>query len=116
MLSETIKLSIFILLLGLVGYSFVAFNIYYRKYYKYMKQFHQDKWWELMSKDPMVENAGEWIRWPLGSVYLINSVFKLREDYNDEQVLIYKKRVVSFFASFIVAFILLLITAALLPK
>lgn len=69
-----------------------------------------------MSKDPMVEGAGEWIRWPLGSVYLINSVFRLGTDYNDKQVGIYKKKTVFYFVLFVGSFILLLGVAILLPK
>lgn len=96
--------------------SFVMFIIIGRKYYNYMKQFHRDVWWNLMSKDPFVEATGEWIRGHLGSADFFNSIFKLKETYNDNTVKKYKLRAVISFVIFIVSFIIFLVTAAILPK
>ena len=53
----------------------VLFFISYRKYCRHFKLNHYDKYKELMNKDPVVDAVGEWIRWPVGSVYLLMSLF-----------------------------------------
>lgn len=111
-----IKLSIlFILALSIVT-SFAVLNTYYRRFYKRMKTAHKDEFQKLINKDRFIEDLGEWVRWPFGSVYLISSVFKINTDYNDEILGNYKRKV--FFAAifFCISFVLLLLTAALLPK
>lgn len=113
---EIIKLAISFILILVVLASFAAFTIYYRKYYIHMKAFHRDEWWKLMAKDRIVELAGEWERWPLGSSYFFSSVFKLGETYQDDKVKNYKRKTVNSFFLFIISFLLLLITAMLLPK
>lgn len=91
--------------------------LFYRKYYSQMKSYHREKWLELMNRDPAIETAGEWIRWPVGSVYLLLSVFKKKEEsYNDVKLDQYKRITVISFTIFIVSFIILLIISALLPK
>jgi hypothetical protein len=54
--------------------------------------------WALMKKDSLIETAGEWTRWPLGSIYLFGSVFNTSETYKDHKVEQYKKKAkLSFF-------------------
>lgn len=96
--------------------SFILFNIYYRKYYSHMKKDHYNEWIELMNKDPIVEASGEWTRWPFGSIYLIKSVFKMNEFYNDDTIKIYKNKFVFYFKIFTISFVLLMFSAALLSK
>ncbi|KAF0145013.1 MAG: hypothetical protein FD156_1340 [Nitrospirae bacterium] len=116
MLNEIIKLSIMLLIMLILLCSFLFFYGYYRKYYKYMKTAHKEEWWSLMKRDPLVDGAGEWVRWPVGSIYLIISIFKTTETYNDKKVEYYKKKATQFFISFVISFICFLIIAALLPK
>ena len=91
MYREIIKLSLLMLSLLVIMGGFLFFTSYYRKYYSYMKKSHKDEWWALMKRDSLIETAGEWTRWPLGSIYLLGSVFKISETYNDQQVEHYKK-------------------------
>lgn len=116
MLNEIIKLSIMLLIMLMLLCSFLFFYGYYRKYYKYMKTAHKEEWWNLMKRDPLVEGAGEWVRWPVGSIYLIISILKTTETYNDKKVEYYKKKAAQFFISLAISFICFLIIAALLPK
>lgn len=112
---ERIKVLIFIFLLVSAMSSFMVFYITYRRYYKYLKSSHHDKWWQLMSKDPIVDAAGEWIRWPAGSVYVLLSVFKMSETYNDIKIEIYKKTSVVSFVVFMTFFIFLLFESMIMP-
>jgi hypothetical protein len=87
------------------GFSFLAFMLAYRRYYNYMKKAHKDKWFELMRRDPLVESAGAWIRWPVGSIHLIFSIFDTCETYGDKNVKQYKRCTVVLFCAFIIAFV-----------
>jgi len=115
MLNETIKIFILIFLLASAMCSFTVFYITYRRYYKYLKTSHHDKWWQLMSKDPIVDAVGEWIRWPSGSVYLLLSVFRISESYNDIKIGRYKKTSLISFLIFITFFISLLFVSMKMP-
>ena len=95
-----------LLTLGLFIVSLVLFFSFYRKYYKHMKSKHIEHWKNLMNKDPVVELAGEWIRWPVGSIYLLLSIFNLSESYSDEKVRYYKKYATFFFTTSIILFLL----------
>ena len=68
-----------------------------------------------MNKDPLIEAAGAWIRWPGGSIYLLFSVFS-REKNEDNKINTFKARAKMFFAIFGVAFVLLLIIAIAFPQ
>jgi len=115
MLNEKSKLIILVFLLASATSGFAVFYITYRRYYKYLKKTHHDKWWQLMSKDPMVDAVGEWVRWPGGSIYLFFSVFKISETLNDEKIGRYKKTSTVAFVFFFVFFILLLFVSMILP-
>jgi hypothetical protein len=116
MYKEIFKLALLMLSLLSVMGSFLLFNRYYRKYYRHMKENHENEWWNLMKKDSLIETAGEWIRWPLGSTYLIASVFKLSETYNDQQVEHFKKKARLSFFIFILSFVMVILIAALFPR
>lgn len=116
MYREIIKLSLLMLSLLVIMGGFLFFTSYYRKYYSYMKKSHKDEWWALMKRDSLIETAGEWTRWPLGSIYLLGSVFKISETYNDQQVEHYKKRTRLSFFVFIASFVIFLLMASIFPR
>lgn len=99
-----------------IGCSAAVLHISYRKYYKRMKSHHPNEWRKLMNQDPMIEAAGEWIRWPLGSIHIIKTVFSRAEYYDDNMIMVYKKRSIASFAIFLASFVLFLVIAATLPK
>lgn len=113
--NETFKLYSMLVIMSLIATSLLLFILFYGKYSRHMKYSHKDKWTELMNRDPAIEAVGEWIRWPIGSIYFLLSIFQ-KEDYDDARIRQYKKIAVISFASFIVSFILFSIIAALLPK
>jgi hypothetical protein len=55
-----------------------------------MKADHPSEWSALMNRDPIIENLGEWTRWPLGSTDLAASLFK-PEDYGDPEFGAFKR-------------------------
>lgn len=60
----------------------VLFFMYYTRYYKHTKVNHAETFQELMRRDPFVDSIGEWIRAPIGSVYLFASIFQLSKAKN----------------------------------
>jgi hypothetical protein len=65
---------------------------YYRRYYVRMKTHHRSEWLELMNRDEVVAGFGEWIRWPFGSIYLIESYLRRNVDFDDRELRAFKKR------------------------
>jgi|SRR5208337_81384 len=115
-MGEASKVYGMLLVMLLAICSFLLFGIYHRKYYAYMKAVHNAEWWRLLRRDPVIDTVGEWIRWPVGSVYLLLSIFNLTETYNDKKVAQYKKKAVFFFVAFIMSFVLVFVIAAALSK
>jgi hypothetical protein len=115
MYKEIIKLSLLMVSLLVIMGSFFFFNKYYRKYCIHMKKSHKDEWWALMKRDSLIETTGEWTRWPLGSIYLLGSVFKISEIYNDQQVENYKKKTMLSLFVFIASFVIFLLLVSVLP-
>lgn len=85
------KFLIIALALLIVLFNIIMFHIFYRKYYSYMKKNHHSDWRCMMSKDLIVENVGDWTRWPLGSWYLFVSILKTNEPYDDVFTKRYKR-------------------------
>ena len=112
--TQIIKLATMITSMLLIGCSAVVLHMCYRAYYKRMKSHHPDEWRMLMNRDPVVQVAGEWIRWPSGSIYLLKSVLSIREYYHDNVIKVYKKRALISFVIFAVSFVLFIIASALL--
>lgn len=96
--------------------SLLASFHYYRRYYVRMKTRHWPEWSELMKKDEVVANLGEWYRWPFGSIYLIGTYLRRNVDFGDAELRSFKEkgRVAGyvFACSFLILFVLVLV----LPK
>lgn len=80
-----------------------------------MKVAHKNEWWALMKRDQTIDAAGEWVRWPVGSIYLFVSVFNKKVIYNDKKIEFYKKKVILFSALFLIDFIIFLSIAIMFP-
>jgi hypothetical protein len=110
-----LKLIIIFFVLATLGSSLVAIMIYYRRYYRFLKANYSKERQRLMNKDPAIANAGEWIRWPVGSAQLFFSIFN-KSSIGDLTIKGYKSRLRKAFVLFIVSFIGFLILAGILPK
>ena len=113
---QAIKLIIMIISVLLIGSSAVMIHLSYRRYHNRMTRHHLDEWRKLMSRDPLIQAAGGWIRWPIGSIYIFTSVFSFRECYHDDLITVYKKRIVISSIVFAVSFVLFLTIATTLPR
>ncbi len=68
----------------------------YRKYFSRMKAAHPLEWDKLMKRDPLIDAAGAWVRWPVGSIYLYTSIFRRSETYGDDEIKRYKQDAVKY--------------------
>lgn len=95
------------LVLGLIFFTVCSFVLWYRnyrKYYEYLKSNHNKEFMRLIKKDRVIDAVGEWIRWPVGSAWLLFSIFKINENYGDKEIIIFKKRALQYFLIFIILF------------
>ncbi len=116
MIFAAIKLCSMLLTALLVVFSLLIFISSYRKYYNFMKTAHNDKWWELMKRDPLVDAAGEWVRWPIGSIYLLTSIFNKKETYNDKIIETHKNKATLAILTFGISLIAFFVIAVVFPK
>jgi hypothetical protein len=91
-------------LIFLTVFSFILWYSNYRKYYEYLQLNHNKEFIRLIKKDRVIDAVGEWIRWPVGSAWLLLSIFKIDENYGDKKILIFKKRALHFFLIFLILF------------
>jgi len=110
-----LKIIIMFFVLATILSSLAAIMIYYRKYYRLMKTNYYKEWRRLMDKDPAIANAGEWIRWPVGSAHMFFSVFN-KSSIDDLTIKNYKSRVRKALVLFAASFIGFLILAGILSK
>ena len=97
-------------------FSLLLFYISYIRYRDYMKKNHHDEWEKLTNRDPLINACGEWIRWPVGSIYFLLSVFDLSRHYDDLKLNVLKQRTYYLFIIFIISILALMLIAVLLPK
>lgn len=106
---------IVIALLLIIVISILAYHVYFWKYYKYLKIHHRRIWLTLLNKDPLVREVGDWIR-GFGSIYLLLSIFRIREDYGDPNIKKLKKKTLVSLLVFLFCFALLSIVPFILSK
>ena len=94
-----------VLVLGNVGLLWFS----YRKYFYRMKTVHLPEWEKLMKRDPLIEAAGEWVRWPVGSIYLYTSIFDRSESYGDDEIRRYKQGAVKYSVGLLLSVVALVI-------
>jgi hypothetical protein len=98
-------------------YFFSRIGKTYREYLNYMKTYHDCSLTKIRQKDQLVDTVGKWIAWPVGSPYPLLSLFNVRDTYNDEKVLVYKKRALMFLSLTLFFFIFsLLITIMIVNR
>jgi len=90
----------------------VLFFIHYIRYYKYIKANHAETFQGLMNRDPFVDTIGEWIRAPIGSIYLFASIFQLSKTKNCEDATQVKLKIKS--VTFLVLYFVNMLLVALL--
>lgn len=105
----------FVLILFTVS-SFLLWYSNYKKYYEYIKTKHSTEFIKLIRKDKYIDAVGEWVRWPVGSAWLLLSVFNLKEDYGDNTVSIYKSKLLKYFVLLITLFIIALAFSLILQN
>lgn len=92
------------------------FWVSYRRYYTFMKASRPAEWKRLMDRDPMIRDMGEWIRWPVGSVSFISSIFRTDSLSDDAEVMGYRRRAAFSLLVLVATIVLTILMAALLPR
>jgi len=95
---------------------FVLWHGNHRRYQDYLRHHHPAVHERLVKQDRLIESFGEWIRWPVGSAWLLLSIFKTSEIYGDTNVGRYKQRAVVYFVLFLGAFAVTLGTSVLTSR
>lgn len=103
-----------IVLILLTVSSFIIGYTNYKKYYEYLKFNYNVEFVKLIKKDRVIDAVGEWIRWPIGSAWLLLSIFNIKEDYGDNNITNYKKKSLIYFVMTIGLFLLSLLLSSLL--
>lgn len=116
-MAPILKIYLFGLTLLLNVVSLLTSFVYYRKYYVRMKTEHASEWLDLMNRDEAIAFLGEWIRWPFGSIYLIQSFVRPTPDFGDAQLRVFKRRGVLAGYVFACSFLVFLVEVGyVLPK
>jgi len=103
----------FVLVMLTVSSFIICYNNY-KKYYEYLNGNYKDEFVKLIKKDKVIDAVGEWIRWPVGSAWLMLSVLNMNENYGDNKITTYKKKSLFYFVMTIGLFILSLLFSSLL--
>jgi len=96
--------------------SFLLWYRNYKKYYEYIKTRHNTEFIKLILKDKYIDAVGEWCRWPVGSAWLLLSIFNLSENYGDNEISNYKYRLLKYFILLITLFIISLVFSLILQN
>ena len=89
-------------------FCFVSWYKNYKSYYEYMRSNHRATFLRIINKDPLVRDIGDWIRWPVGSGYIILSSFNLGEDHGDNTIKSYKNMSVTYIILLVFFFVIAL--------
>ena len=65
----------------------------YRRYYNRLRTKHSEEFTRLNQRDRIMADAGDWIRWPVGSAWVILSAFDWRSSLADDELARSKKAV-----------------------
>ena len=79
-----------------------------------MKKNHYTEWRALMDEDPFIACAGDWIRWPYGSIDLLFSILDCKFFYDDPKLYKLKKQAWRLLVLFIVSSGAFILIAAIL--
>jgi hypothetical protein len=90
----------------------LRFLHFYNAYQRHLRENHLDEYKRLVLKDKLIEAAGAWIRWPVGSAYPIFAVFNIKQYYGDHHLFSLQKKVLIWFVICVVGFILSLLLFA----
>jgi hypothetical protein len=107
-------LSMILIGTGWWAISLFLFSKAYRAYYLTLKRKYPGRFTSLMTKDPLVDAYGEWIRWPVGSVYLFIDAFS-RSSADPVEVAVQKARIRRYLIHFGVAVVFTFSLAILFP-
>ena len=113
--TDLLKIVLMLFVLTTLLSSIAAIMIRYRKYYRLMKENYYTEWQRLMNKDSAIRNAGEWIRWPVGSAQLFFSIF-VKSSIDDATIRNYKTRAKTALMIFVVSFIVFLVLAGIMSR
>jgi hypothetical protein len=89
---EMVILCLQVGIIALTIFCFFKFYYNYKKYYEYLKNNHNHEFFILVKRDSVLDVAGEWVRWPIGSIWLIFSIFQVKQYYNDFFILELKRK------------------------
>jgi hypothetical protein len=90
----------------------LIFIIYFNKYQRRLKQTHPNEYNKLRLKDSLVEVAGDWIKWPLGSAGPLLAIFNIKKQYDDDILSSQQNRALIWLCIFLSSFILSLLSIA----
>ena len=102
-----------ITLMVLTVVSFVLWYRSHREYQDYLKRQHPAEHERLTKQDRVLDAFGDWIRWPVGSAWLLFSIFKMRDTYGDNNIRRIKQRALVYFMCFVGLFIAAFVGALL---
>jgi len=77
----------------------------FRAALNHLKTKHPKEFKEIKNKDSLIDAAGSWIRWPVGSAYSLFSVLNPKENFSDKELIQKKRRAMIYFCIFILGFI-----------
>lgn len=87
----------------------LRFLHFYNAYQRHLRENHPDEYKRLVLKDKLIEAAGEWIRWPVGSAYPIFAVFNIKQYYGDHHLFSLQKKALIWLVICVAGFILSLL-------
>jgi hypothetical protein len=90
-----------ITLMVLTVVSFVWWYRNHREYQEYLRRHHPVEHERLTRQDRVIDAFGNWIRWPIGSAWLLFSIFNMRDTYGDNNVRRFKQRAAVYFLLFV---------------
>ncbi len=100
------------LLLATTLVSILRFIRFYNSYQEHLKKYHPDEYKELVYKDSIVRELGEWTRWPVGSAGPIIAIFNVKQFFGDRALQHYQKRAIIWLSVFFVSFAITLFVLA----
>jgi len=92
--------------------SIFNFISYFNKYQQRLKQKHPNEFKKLVLKDRLVETAGDWIRWPIGSAGPLLAIFNIKRRYDDDDLSSQQNRSLIWLSLFLASLILSLLSGA----
>jgi hypothetical protein len=92
--------------------SIFIFISYFNKYQRRLKLKHPNEYKKLVLKDRLVETAGDWIRWPIGSAGPLLAIFHIKRRYEDDDLSSQQNRALIWLCLFLASLILSILSGA----